>query len=241
MARSSKPSHDFLGLGLGLISWIFPDIPMWLKITISAIVVGLIFYLSMSMAKRDRLLHAIDNTLDKALTNFIVPFIGGVFRGALVSLIIVVILDHFFHVRLIHHPNTDSFNTSSGSSGLVYLLLHAISNLNSTGTAIVIIVAIIVAFTKVEEARDRRNEILLNSVVAEYTFATYKGASRFLWMVNHQFEFSYNEKTYRHKEPNVKKGTDLSGTLYQIKFYPGNPNVAKIVWDNPPSLVTTRS
>lgn len=239
MATSSKPNHDVFGLGLGLLSWIFPDVSIWIKITVSVIVIGLILFLRMSKAKRDQALNTVVNVSDNVLTNFIVPSIGGAFRGLFVSLIIVVILDHFFHVRLIHHESIDAFNTGSGGGGIVDLFLHTINNLNGAGTAIVIIAVIIGAFLKLEDAKNWRKEILLNSVVTEYTFATYKGASRFLWMVSLKFDFSYNGKTYRHSEYDFSKRTDLSGTLYRIKFYPTNPKIAKIVWDNPVSTVAT--
>lgn len=239
MATPSKPSHDVFGLGLGLVSWIFPDVSIGIKLTVSAIVVGLILFPHLDKTKRDRALDAVANVSDNILTNFLIPFIGGGFRGLFVALILIVILEHFFHVPLIYREKIDMMNPGPQGGGIVQLFLHTLTNLNPAGTAIVIIAVTAGAFSKVEDARKIRHEILLNSVVTEYTFATFKGTRRFLWVVSLLFEFSYNEKTYIHREYGSDRLNDLPGTLHRIKFYPGNPKIAKIVWDKPAQTVSS--
>jgi hypothetical protein len=239
MATSSKPSHDVFGLGLGFLSWIFPDVSIGIKIAVSVIIIGLILFLRMSKANRDQTLTIATSFSETALTNFIVPAIGGGFRGLFIALIGVFIMDNFLNIRLVNHENDLSFNMGPGLYGLVSLFLHTLGNLNSTGSAIVIITVIIAAFSKIKDAETQRNEIILNWWTTEYTFATLIKVSRVLWMVSMKFDFSYNEKTYHHKEYDLKKRTYPGRTLYRIKFSPINPKIAKIIWDDPlPPVIT---
>ncbi len=232
MAAAAKPSHDVFGLGLGLLSWIFPNVSVWIKLAVSILIIGLILYLRMSKDKREQALNAVSDYSDKALTNFIVPVIGGAFRGLFFSLIGIVIADYVLNIRLIHHENIPVMNSSANSGGIVKLFLHTLGNLNSAGTTVVILACFIGAWAKVDEARNERNRfIFTRGLNLEYTTADFKGTSSFLWVKSMNFEFSYNGKTYRHKEYDLRKRTDPQRRKYFIQFSASNPNIAKILWD----------
>ncbi len=240
MATSSKPSHDIFGLGLGLLSWIFPDVATWVKVVVSIIVIGLILFLRMSKATRDQTLKTAANVSETALTKFIVPSIAGGFRGFFISLIGVFIVDTVFNIRLVHQDKDLSVGLASdGGGGIVNLFLHTLGNLNDAGSVVVVIAVIIGAFWKIEDAAAKRKEIILNSWRTEFTFATYQGISRFLWIVSLKFDFSYNGKTYRHNEYGSRKRIVPGKTLYQIRFSPDNPKIAKIIWHEPSPAVIT--
>ena len=240
MATSSKPSNDNFGLGLGLLSWIFPNVSIWVKIAVTVIIIGLMLFLRMSKATRDQTLKTAANVSETALTKFIVPAIAGGFRGFFISLIGVFLVDTILDIRLVHQDRDQSVGLpSQGGGGIVKLFLHTVGNLNDAGSAVVIIAVIIGAFWKIEDATAKRKEIILNSWRTDFTFATYQGYSRFLWIVILKFEFSYNGKSYRHKEYNSKKRIVAGKTMYQIRFSPDNPNIAKIIWDEPSPAVIT--
>ncbi|MFI5131716.1 MAG: hypothetical protein ACHQFX_17060 [Chitinophagales bacterium] len=242
MATSSKPSHDFFGLGLGLLSWIFPNVSIGVKIAVTVVIIGLILFLRMSKATRDQTLKTAAIVSETALTKFIVPSIAGGFRGFFISLIGVFLVDTILDIRLVHQDRDQSVGLPSQSGGgIVKLFLHTLGNLNDAGSVIVVIAVIIGAIWKIEDAAAKRKEIILNSLGTDYTFATYQGYSRFLWIVSLKFEFSYNGKTYRHKEYNSKKRIAPGKTMYQIIFSLYNPKIAKIVWPSPAVTTPTPS
>ena len=242
MATSSKPSHDFFGLGLGLLSWIFPNVSTWVKVVVSIIIIGLILFLRMNKATRDQTLKTAANFSETALTKFIVPAIAGAFRGFFISLIGVFLVDTILDIRLVHQDKDQSLGLPSESGGgIVKLFLHTLGNLNDAGSAVVVIAVIIGAFWKIEDAAAKRKEIILNSWRTEFTFATYQGTSTFLWIVILKFEFSYNGKTYMHTEYASKKRIVPGRTLYEIRFSPDNPKIAKIIWPSPAVATPTPS
>ena len=140
---AGKVAPDILGLGLGLTSWVFPDIHVVIKIGLTLLVIVIVIFLRMDKAKQTTSLQA----AGKFTEAYIMPGLGGALRAAFFVLIAIMIANAFFNINLINTENY--FSASYTTRSTVETFLHALGNLTGTGNAILIVAAIIGASSRI--------------------------------------------------------------------------------------------
>ena len=146
---AAKVAPDILGLGLGLTSWVFPDIHVVIKVGLTLLVIGIIVFLRMDKARQTT--AARDAV--KFIEDYGMPGIGGALRGVFFTLIGIMIVTVIFNIHLI---NMNSYYMRSYTThSTLETFFHALGNLTIAGNIILCIGAIIGAASRIEAMRKK--------------------------------------------------------------------------------------
>ena len=140
----AKATPDVLGLGMGLTSWIFPDIPIAIKIGLTLLVMIIVIFLKMDKEKQTDTLKS----TGKFIENYVMPGLGGGLRALFFALIGIILVDVVFDTHLIIRENYyDTSSRSYSTMSTVSFFLHSLGNLTRTGN-IILAIAVIIGATK---------------------------------------------------------------------------------------------
>ena len=148
---AGKVAPDILGLGLGLTSWVFPDIHIAIKVGLTLLVISIIIFLRLDKTKQSNTLQA----AGKFTEAYIMPGLGGALRALFFTLIGIMIATAVFNIHLV---NSDSYYTGAyANHSTIETFLHVFGNLTRTGNIILCIAAIVGAAMRIEAARKKNN------------------------------------------------------------------------------------
>ncbi len=151
----AKATPDILGLGMGLTSWIFPDIPIAIKIGLTLLVIIIVIFLKMDKEKQTATLK----TTGRFIENYVMPGLGGGLRALFFALIGIMIVEVVFDTHLINRENYyDATSRSYGVGSIIKLFLHTLGNLTSTGNIILAIAVFIGAAKQINDAPVAKKE-----------------------------------------------------------------------------------
>jgi hypothetical protein len=230
-----KVHHDYFGLGIGLLSWIFPEVSVWIKVAVTILIIGLVIFLRLSKEQQTKTLKVTGNFFEEAISGFVIPAVGGGFRALFIILIVMIIADALNILHLINHDYL-SLHVGSSGGGIGELILYSLGNLNSTGNTILWIAIIIGAWAKIGDAatdnRNAKRQLLLNDVTKnmKYTIAVIKSITKdprnALWNVA-SFDYSFNGKTFSQKKQIGEMKIDPA-KRYIVGYYPPMPDDPEI-------------
>lgn len=144
----AKAAPDVLGLGMGLTSWIFPDIPIAIKIGLTLLVIIIVIFLKMDKEKQTTTLKS----TGKFIENYVMPGLGGGLRALFFALIGIILADAIFDTHLINRENYyDATGRSYGTMSTVSFFLHSLGNLTRTGNIILAIAVFIGAAKRIND------------------------------------------------------------------------------------------
>ena len=134
---AAKATPDVLGLGMGLTSWVFPDIHIVIKVGLTVLVMVIVIFLKMDKAKQTSTLNA----MGKFTESYLMPGLGGGLRALFFALIGIIVADLIFNIHLIDQKDYYKFdnNTSYSTVSSIKFFLHTLGNLTRTGNIILII------------------------------------------------------------------------------------------------------
>ena len=148
---AGKVAPDILGLGLGLTSWVFPDIHVALKIGLTLLVIIIIIFIRMDKAKQTTAMKE----AGKLTEDYIMPGLGGALRGAFFALIGIMIANVVFNIHLVNDGNY--YTSGNATYSTVGTFLHVFGNLTSAGNAVLCIAIIFGAVSQISAARKKNN------------------------------------------------------------------------------------
>ena len=146
---AAKVAPDILGLGLGLTSWVFPDIHVVIKVGLTLLVVGIIVLLRMDKARQTT--AARDGI--KFVEDYAMPGTGGALRGVFLTLIGIMIVTVIFNIHLIDMDS--NYMRSYATHSTLETFFHTLGNLTIAGNMILCIGAIIGAASRIEAVRKK--------------------------------------------------------------------------------------
>ncbi len=137
---AAKATPDILGLGMGLTSWVFPDIHIAIKIGLTVLVMVIVIFLKMDKAKQTSALNA----MGKFTENYLMPGLGGGLRALFFAWLGILAVDLIFNIHLIDLKDYYNFGNraSYGTASSIDFFLHTLGNLTRTGNIILIIAVI---------------------------------------------------------------------------------------------------
>jgi hypothetical protein len=140
---------DIVGVFLGLLSWLFPSIPEWIKIGVTLIVMLVAVFLAMSKSQRT----AFAGMAEKTIVNYSIPFIAGAFKAILVTTIVIALAYAFFNIHLVNYSAEYLSGPRKGSFDIFF---HTIGNLTKAGNIILLVVAILGGLNSVGNANKKK-------------------------------------------------------------------------------------
>lgn len=146
--------NEGLSIGLGLISWVFPNIPTPIKIFITLIVVAIIIFMVMEKQQRQNVL----STSGKAFEYYIIPGLAGALKYFFFALIVmffvtIVAMLFFDKADLFTSVNAFQSDTKNSPKGWLHVLWDIASHLNTLGYVVAIGAAFLGAMETIKEAR----------------------------------------------------------------------------------------
>ncbi|MEP6674982.1 MAG: hypothetical protein ABJA78_07500 [Ferruginibacter sp.] len=157
MSAVKPGTNEVTSIGLGLVSWILPDIPVVIKIIISLIVVSIIIFLLMEKDQRQKVAAASGNTF----RDYIIPGLAGALKYFFIALVAIYFLSMGSTMilnkpGLFTHPLPLQADYRTGETrGWLGALWDVLSNLNAFSYVIAIGMSIYGMVKTINEAKPK--------------------------------------------------------------------------------------
>jgi hypothetical protein len=140
---------DVVGVFLGLLSWLFPAIPEWIKIMVTLIVMLVTIFFALSKSQR----ATVTGMAERIIVNEIIPFISGAFKAILVTTIIIALAEAFLNIHLVNYTPEYLSGYHKNSYDIFF---YTIGNLTKIGNIILLVVAILGGLNSVGKANKKK-------------------------------------------------------------------------------------
>lgn len=124
--------HDIVSVFLGLLSWLF-DIPEWIKLLITVLIMLITIFLALSKNQRSALADGVSSFF----TNYLIPFVGGFFKYAAITTIVINVVDALFNIHLINHGSTQ-YNIQTITRSWIEICFYSLGHLTTWGYVILV-------------------------------------------------------------------------------------------------------
>lgn len=141
----SKAAPDVLSLGLGLTSWVFPDLHVVIKIGLTLFVIGIVIFMRMEKTRQANTLQGLGIFFE----DYLIPGFGGAIRGLFITLLLIMLADVILNIHLINNGN---YYFISKPRSTIEVFLHSLGNLTPAGNTILILGGILGAGLRISDA-----------------------------------------------------------------------------------------
>ena len=153
MSTTVKPgTNEVLSIGLGMISWIFPNIPTPIKIIITLLVFGIIIFMILEKQQRQKVAINTANLFNY----YIIPGLAGALKYFFYTLIAFLLIS-ILSLVIFNKPNiftsSEVFRTSGTPTGFLELMVAIATDLNTLGYIIVIVAVIAGMAESIKQAK----------------------------------------------------------------------------------------
>ena len=148
---ASKAAPDVLSLGLGLTSWVFPDLHVVIKVGLTLLVIGIVIFMRMDKSRQANTLQGLGFFFEA----YLIPGFGGALRALLITLLLIMLTDLILNIHLIDNGN---YYFISRVRTATEIFLHSLGNLTPAGNTILILGGIFGAGLRISET-GKKNKV----------------------------------------------------------------------------------
>ena len=161
MSAAKPGANEITGIGLGLLSWILPDISTAIKILVSLVVFSVIIFLALEKNQQQK----VQAGSAVAFRQYIIPGLAGALKYFFIALIVIYFLSLGATVvlnkpGLFTHPLPPQADYHTGTArGWIGALWDTLSNLNALSYVIAIGMAIYGMVKTIDEEKPKVTEV----------------------------------------------------------------------------------